>query len=91
MLDLVKKWLRLQADQHDFDDEVQGLINACLLDLSRRGVRNANEDDALIQQAVKLYSKANFGYSTDQERYRAAYDALANSLALCGDYNTEVK
>ena len=89
MLDLVKKWLRLRADQNAFDDELTGLIAACKIDLSRRGVVNTDDQNALIQQAIKLYCKAYFGFSKDAERYVTAYEKLADSLALCGDFNTE--
>lgn len=88
MLDLVKKWLRLRTDQDAFDDELTGLIDACKIDLQRRGVVNNDDQNALVQQAIKLYCKAYFGFSNDAERYAAAYDKLADSLALCGDFNT---
>lgn len=89
MLELVKKWMRLRPDQNAFDEELTGLINACEIDLRRRGVVNTDEQNALVQQAIKLYCKAYFGFSKDAERYAAAYDKLADSLALCGDFNTQ--
>lgn len=87
MLESVKKWLRLQQTPTTFDDELKGLIAAAKKDLDRRGVRKVDETDPLIQQAIKLYCKAHFGYSADQERYQRAYDAHADGLALCGDYD----
>lgn len=96
MLDKVKNALRVKTTA--FDDEVQGLIDACKADLRLVGV-NIPEDqppaegeissagDPLITRAIILYAKANFGYSEDSEKYRAAYDYLKCSLSLAGDYN----
>ena len=96
MLDKVKNALRVKTNA--FDDEVQGLIDACKADLRLVGV-NVPEDqppaegvtpaagDPLITRAIILYAKANFGYSEDSEKYRQAYDYLKCSLSLAGDYH----
>ena len=95
MLDKVKAALRVKTTA--FDDEVQGLIDACKADLRLVGV-NVPEDqpaeggspsagDPLITRAIILYAKANFGYSDDSEKYRAAYDYLKCSLSLAGGYH----
>lgn len=96
MLDKVKAALRVKTTA--FDDEVQGLIDACKADLRLVGV-NVPEDqppaegekpsagDPLITRAIILYAKANFGYSEDSEKYRAAYDYLKCSLSLAGGYH----
>lgn len=95
MLDKVKNALRVKTAA--FDDEIQDLIDACKADLRLVGV-NVPEDtpaegkeaaagDTLITRAIVLYAKANFGYSEDSEKYRAAYDYLKCSLSLAGDYH----
>ena len=95
MLDKVKNALRVKTAA--FDDEIQDLIDACKADLRLVGV-NVPEDtpaegkeaaagDPLITRAIGLYAKANFGYSEDSEKYRAAYDYLKCSLSLAGDYH----
>jgi predicted nucleic acid-binding protein len=95
MLDKVKNALRVKTAA--FDDEIQDLIDACKADLRLVGV-NVPEDtpaegkeaaagDSLITRAIVLYAKANFGYSEDSEKYRAAYDYLKCSLSLAGDYH----
>lgn len=95
MLDKVKNALRVKTAA--FDDEIQDLIDACKADLRLVGV-NVPEDtpaegkeaaagDLLITRAIVLYAKANFGYSEDSEKYRAAYDYLKCSLSLAGDYH----
>ena len=95
MLDKVKNALRVKTAA--FDDEIQDLIDACKADLRLVDV-NVPEDtpaegkeaaagDPLITRAIVLYAKANFGYSEDSEKYRAAYDDLKCSLSLAGDYH----
>lgn len=95
MLDKVKNALRVKTAA--FDDEIQDLIDACKADLRLVGVnvpedtpdegKEATAGDPLITRAVVLYAKANFGYSEDSEKYRAAYDYLKCSLSLAGDYH----
>lgn len=46
--------------------------------------------DPLIERAIILYSKANFGYSEESEKYQKAYDLLKCSLSLAGDYHALV-
>ena len=49
-----------------------------------------SQEDRIIQQAIKLYCKANFGLDNkDSEKYKKSYESLKISLALCGDYNVE--
>ena len=76
MLDKVKNALRVKTAA--FDDEIQDLIDACKADLRLVSVN---------VRAIVLYAKANFGYSEDSEKYRAAYDYLKCSLSLAGDYH----
>lgn len=95
MLDKVKNALRVKTAA--FDDEIQDLIDACKADLRLVGVnvpedtpaegKEATAGDPLITRAIVLYAKANFGYSEDSEKYRAAYDHLKCSLSLAGDYH----
>lgn len=94
MLNRVKSALRIKTAA--FDDEVQGLIYACLADLRLVGI-NVPEppavgeasmaDDPLIARAVILYAKAHFGFSDDSEKYQKAYDHLKCALSLAGDYH----
>jgi hypothetical protein len=99
MLDKVKAALRVKTTA--FDVEIEGLIAACKADLRLVGI-NVPEDllpadgeiptagDPLLERAVILYAKANFGYSDDSEKYQNAYDLLKCSLSLAGDYNAVV-
>ena len=67
-------------------EEVSGLLAACLKDLEIAGVCITDMDDPLFKQAAKLYCKANYGYDKDSEKFRAAYAALKDAMALSGDY-----
>ncbi|WP_302739091.1 head-tail connector protein [uncultured Clostridium sp.] len=88
LLEKVKLSLRIRSDLLDLD--ILELIESAKADLSISGVKNLNEDDPLIIQAVKTYCKANFGLDNkDSEKYQRAYDNLKQHLSLCGDYNVE--
>ncbi len=88
-VELVKKiklWLR-GIDMGDMlDDEIWQDVLACCADLRLSGVVKTDLDDPLIQQAIKLYCKAHFGYEEDSEKFQRAYDALKASLSLSGEY-----
>lgn len=86
MLDKVKLALRIKNTKLDI--EISDLIEACKIDLSISGVKKIEETDPIIQRAIILYSKANFGLDNkNSEKYQKAYDLLKQSLKLCGDYN----
>ena len=88
LLDDIKVSLRIKTSA--FDTEITPIINACKLDLGLAGVNIIVETDPLIQRAVVLYAKANFGSNPDGEKYQRSYDLLKCSLAVAGDYNVAV-
>ena len=80
----------IPSSNNKLDEEITDLIEACKIDLSLSGVKRIKDTDPLIQQAIKLYCKANFGLDNkDSEKYQKSYDMLKISLSLCGDYNVE--
>ena len=83
----MKLWLRISSGK--MDDELTQTIDACKLDLSNSGVKNLDSSDPLIQQAVKLYCKAQFGYDDSAGKFAEAYEHLKAALSLSGDYNVE--
>lgn len=88
MLEKIKQSLRIKNNA--FNDEIMDLINACKKDLETAGVKNIDEEDSLIIQAVKTYCKANYGLDNkDSEKYQASYEIQKQKLSLCGDYNVE--
>ena len=96
MLDKVKLALRLSGTA--LDGEVSDLINAAIADLRLVGINIPAEagsssktlGDPLLDRAVVLYAKAEFGFNDDAERYRNAYDYLKCALSLTAD-TTELK
>ena len=57
LLPEAKLWLRRSTDS--LVREVVQTVAACLMDLGVVGVKNIDAEDPLIQQAAKLYLKAN--------------------------------
>lgn len=89
VLPYARAWVRKTLPQ--FDDEVTQTVAAGLLDLQNAGVVNLDATDPLIQQALKLYLKARFGYDADMDKWANAYEHLKISLSLSSDYNGGVK
>ena len=83
----VKLWLRISSNK--MDDELEQTIDACKLDLQNSGVKKLDSSDPLIQQTVKLYCKAQFGYDNSAGKFTEAYEHLKAALSLSGDYNSE--
>lgn len=89
MLDKVRQALRITHEK--LDDELQDVINACVYDLLVAGIKKIDENDPLIQQAVKTYCKAEYEQDVNKaNRLTQAYVSLKISLSLCGDYTEEV-
>lgn len=88
MLDKVK--LALRVSNTVFDDEINDLIDAAKIDLDLGGVSNEAllEADALIQRAIIIYAKGNFGMANpDSEKYGEAFENVRMKLALSGKHN----
>ena len=84
LLPEAKKWLR--AISNAADDEYVQTIEACVLDLKNAGVAEPDLEDPLIQQAVKLYLKAQAGYEENAERFNDAYEHMKKSLGISSTY-----
>lgn len=89
LLPEAKLWIRRSTSSLDI--EVEQTVAACLMDLSVVGVKNIDAEDPLIQQAAKLYLKANFGYDENAEKWQRAYDKVKDFLSSSGAYTEEVK
>ena len=85
LLKEAKLWLR--RSKPALDSEIIQTMSACLLDLRKTGVHDPDPSNPLIQQAIKLYLKAQFGYGDESGRFNAAYESLRDSLSLSGFYN----
>ena len=83
-----KKWIRRTSA--NLDEEVLQTVAACMLDMKNAGITKISADDPLIQQAAKLYLKAQFGYDDKSDKWEAAYEHLKASLSLSSDYTGPV-
>lgn len=86
MLEKVKQALRIVTD--DYDDEINDLIEACLLDLGIAGVTNDDTTNKLIIRAVITYCKANFGDPTNYENFKKSYDEQKAQMGMATGYTT---
>ena len=83
MIEDVKRELRITNTA--YDQEVSDLIEAAKLDLRIPQIDELKilENDPMIQRAIILYCKANFGLDNkDSEKYQKSYDNLAERLSL---------
>ncbi len=88
MLEKIKGILRISDD--DFNIEITGLINACKADLKLAGIVKDSDTDPLIERAISIYCKANFGIDNpDFDKYNTSYNMLKNHLAVSKEYTTE--
>lgn len=85
MLEKVKTALRVSTDV--FDDEIQDLINAAMLDLGIAGVTNDDTTNALIIRAVITYCRLHFGDHVDEyDRLKASYDEQKAQMSMATGY-----
>lgn len=87
MLEAVKKALRISASTTIYDDDVQDLIDAALLDLGIAGIA-AYETDKLVLMAVKTYCRMHFGNVAmdEYDRLAKSYDVQKAQLQTASDY-----
>lgn len=83
---LAKVKMALRVSTNAFDDELNTLIDAALLDLGIAGVSNIEETDALIIRAVCTYCKLYFGQPSDFDRMKASYDEQKAQLGMASGY-----
>lgn len=89
MMDLVKKSLSIPSNSTYKDDEILMLINGALRDLERQKIDvEHNMDNGLIQGAICMYVKANFGMVDEREKEisQKNYDRACTNLSLSAEY-----
>lgn len=87
MLETVKKALRIVTNA--FDDELNNLINAGLIDLGFGGAMEevlTTDADPVVTQAVITYCKMNFGLPEDYDRLKRSYDEQKAQLGMATGY-----
>jgi len=72
MLEAVKKALKITVS--DYDEEIQDLLDAAVLDLQTAGVFCGENPDKLVKRAIITYVMCHFGNATPEE-----YDRLIAS------------
>jgi hypothetical protein len=86
MLGKVKVVLGFTIKDADIDEAVNGLILAARADLKINGIVSddfVKEQNDLIEQAIKIYCKANWGFDNpDAPRLQESYDNLVNHLSV---------
>ena len=83
-LSAVKMALRVTTNA--YDDELNTLINAALLDMGIAGVTNDDDTDALVLRAIVTYCRLNFGKPDDYDRLKASYDEQKAQLSMATGY-----
>lgn len=84
MLEKVKMALRITTDA--FDDELNDLISAAMLDLGIAGVVLPEELDAICTRAIITYCKLHFGEPDDYTRIKRSYDEQKAQLSMATGY-----
>lgn len=88
MLARVKLALRITTNA--FDDELNGLIKAALMDLGIVGIDpsslTSGTTDELIITAVITYVKLHFGEPADPDRLKKSYDEQKAQLITATGY-----
>ena len=85
MLQKVKTAIRIKHTV--LDSEIMDNIQACLLDLQMHGIVHKDVEDQLVQNAVKLYCKAEYTDDlTKAEKYAQRYRELRDCLKVAEGY-----
>ena len=86
---LVKQCLSIVESATLKDEEIAMWIGAGISDLSRQGISvESNINDGLIQSAIVMFVKSNFGNVDIKEKELAqkTYNLLCNNLSLSTQY-----
>lgn len=84
MIEAVKLAMAITTDA--YDEEIQSLIDAALLDLGVAGIDNMLTSDKMIQRAVITYCRMMFHSPADFEHLRWAYEALKGQMQIATGY-----
>lgn len=88
MLERIKLSLRIYHNA--LDSDIQGNIDACMLELQRVGVSKAaaisTSEDALIIKAAELYCKWQYDFNGKGEQCKQAFENLRDAISLCDTY-----
>ena len=83
MLDKVKLALRIKSVA--FNEVIESLINAAMLDLGIAGVET-DIIDAALERAIITYCKMHFGDSENYDQLKKSYDEQKAPLSMSSEY-----
>ena len=89
LLKLVKQCLSIVETATLKDEEIKMWIQAGVADLNRQGIlASLDTNDTLVQSAIVMFAKANFGNVDIKEKELAqrTYSLLCNNLSLSEEY-----
>lgn len=89
LLKRVKQSLSIVETASSKDEEIKMLIKAGIEDLVRQGINaSENTEEMLIQSAIVMFVKGNFGNVDIKEKELAqkTYSLLCNNLSLSEKY-----
>lgn len=89
LLKLIKQCLSIVETATLKDEEIKMWIQAGIADLTRQGiVASETTEDSLVQSAIVMFVKANFGNVDIKEKELAQriYSLLCANLGLSEDY-----
>lgn len=92
LLKLAKQCLSIVETATLKDDEIKMLIASAIADLNRQGIKVTSlTSDALVQSAIMMFVKANFGNVDIKEKELAqrSYGLLCANLGLSEEYMEE--
>lgn len=92
LLKLAKQCLSIVETATLKDDEIKMLIASAIADLNRQGIKATSlTSDALVQSAIMMFVKANFGNVDIKEKELAqrTYGLLCANLGLSEEYMEE--
>lgn len=90
---LVKQCLSIVSTATAKDDEIVMWINAGISDMIRQGIDvSGNITDGLVQGAIVMFVKSNFGFVEIKEKEQAqkTYIQIVGQLSLSEKYKLEV-
>lgn len=92
LLKLAKQSLSIVETATAKDEEIKMWINAGIADLKRQDI-NTEKDDSLIDSAIVMFVKSNFGNVDIKEKELAqrTYNLLCANLGLSTDYKVADK
>ena len=80
--------LAIRRSHNKLDSDLQADIDACLQDMSMRGMKSPNPDNALVFSAIKLYCQSTTSKDpAEGALFYARYESLRDSILLSPSYD----